>query len=126
MMGCRSAGVYERKASKRMAEIGGITTASTAGSPAGAAAPRPAKPAEDKARPADRAIRDVVALSPGGDKVVNVARGLELAEEMRRKRGDGSIAEDLRLALGDVFRIGRLFSEVLKAGFKSAVFFFRR
>ena len=108
-----------------MVEITGLPPVPTAGPTAKTATPRPAQPAEDKAKPTDRTIHDTVSLSSGGDSVLNVARGLDLAKEIRQN-GGGIQAKDLNLAVDDVFRITRQFSEVLKAGFKSTFFFFRR
>ena len=109
-----------------MVEITGLPPVPTAGPTAKTATPRPAQPAEDKAKPTDRTIHDTVSLSSGGDSVLNVARGLDLAKEIRQNGGDGDPVKTLRLAVDDVFRITRQFSEVLKAGFKSTFFFFRR
>lgn len=61
--------------------------------------------------------RDTVALSEGGQKIVNLARGNELAAEIRTAPADGTFAQRLRSAVNDVTRIGRLFGETLKSAF---------
>jgi len=57
--------------------------------------------------------RDTVKLS-GGHDVVNLARGQELAKQMRDAPVDDAYARDLFDAGQDVFRISRLFNETLK------------
>lgn len=109
-----------------MVKIPGILTVPTAGATTQTATPRPSQPAEDKAKPADRTIHDIVSLSSGGDSVPNVARGLDLAKEIRRNDSDAIQPKDLRLATDDVFRIARQFNERMRAGFNSVFFFFRR
>ena len=64
---------------------------------------------EEESRPADRTIHDTVDISGGGGKMANLARGRELASEIRSKSVDENFATDLRKALEDVFRIIRLF-----------------
>jgi hypothetical protein len=84
--------------------------------------------ARDKAQGADkgkdgdaatdpRTVRDTVTLSDGGQKIVNLARGFELANEFRTKPVDKGFFSSLGRALGDVFRIGRLFLGTIKAAF---------
>lgn len=58
--------------------------------------------------------RDTVNLS-GGHDIVNLARGTELADQMRNAPVDETYASDLFNAGQDVFRISRLFNETLKA-----------
>lgn len=58
--------------------------------------------------------RDTVKLS-GGHDIVNLARGQELADQMRNAPVDEGYASDLFKAGQDIFRISRLFNETLKA-----------
>lgn len=67
--------------------------------------------------PADRTIRDTVTLSEGGQKIVNLARGEELAREIRTAPVDEDFAANLLKAQEDIARINLLFSETIKALF---------
>ena len=67
---------------------------------------------------AGRTVRDTVTLSDGGHKIVNLARGQELAEEIRAAPVDKDFAAILFKAQEDIFRIARLFAETLKAAFQ--------
>jgi len=67
--------------------------------------------------PAGRTIADTVKLSGGGQKVVNLARGQELAEQARTAPVDENYAANLFKAQEDIFRITRLFTETIKAAF---------
>jgi ribosomal protein L13E len=107
-----------------MADISVAPTASATAPPARAAAPRAQRPAEDAAP--DRTIQDVVTLSSGGEKVLNVGRGLELAKEFRQGGAGADQAKALRLAVDDVFRITGRFTQSVNAGFKAVFSFFRR
>ena len=86
-----------------------------AASGASAAKPAPKAEASDE-KTSNRAINDTVELSDGA-KIVNLARGHELAEEIRSKPIDENFAADLDKAVNDVFRITNLFKETLKAAF---------
>jgi len=68
-----------------------------------------------------RDIHDTVDLSAEGQKAVNLAHGQALADEILCAPTDDSFAAKLQRASEDIFRIGRLFLESLKANF-----FFRR
>ena len=67
--------------------------------------------------PADRTIHDTVTLSEGGHKIVNLARGGELAKQIRTAPVDKDFAANLLKAQEDIFRINLLFSETIKALF---------
>lgn len=67
--------------------------------------------------PGGRTIFDTVTLSGSGQKIVNLARGQELAEEIRAAPVDKDFAANLFKAQEDIFRITRLFTETLKALF---------
>ncbi|MCH7832606.1 MAG: hypothetical protein IIC55_07005 [Proteobacteria bacterium] len=56
-------------------------------------------------------------LSEGGQKIVNLARGQELAEEIRAAPVDKNFLAKLFKAQEDIFRITRLFIETFKAAF---------
>lgn len=105
-----------------MADITVSSTVPAAGPDTKTAPPRTARATEGA--PADRTIQDVITLSSGGEKVFNVARGLELAKEFRQ--GGPDQAKALRLAVDDVFRITRQFTQSVNAGFKAVFAFFRR
>ena len=93
----------------RQAAGGGVTPASFANKGANKGAGRPA--------PAERTIHDTVTLSDGGQKIVNLARGGELAREIRAAPVDKDFTVNLLKAQEDIFRITRLFSETIKASF---------
>lgn len=65
-----------------------------------------------------RAEFDTVTLSEGGQKFVNLARGNDLADDIRSSPVDENFARKLFNALQDIFRITRLFSETIKAAFQ--------
>ena len=67
--------------------------------------------------PAARTVHDTVTLSEGGQKFVNLARGREVAEEIRAAPVDKDFAANLAKALEDIFRITRLFTETIKMAF---------
>jgi len=69
------------------------------------------------AAPDPRTVRDTVTLSDSGQKIVNLARGFELAEEIRKAPKDKGFFAALGRSLGDVFRIGKLFLGTIKAAF---------
>lgn len=87
-----------------------------AGGSKAAPGPEPGKATEEDSA---RTIRDTVSLSAGGQKIVNLARGQELAAEIRNAPLDENFEGTLARALEDVFRITRLLFETLKAGFDS-------
>lgn len=67
--------------------------------------------------PGGRTVNDTVTLSGSGQKIVNLARGQELASEIRTAPVDKDFAASLFKAQQDIFRIGRLFTETIKAAF---------
>jgi hypothetical protein len=71
-----------------------------------------AEPARD-----ERTFRDTVKLSEGGQKIVNLARGQELAKEIRTAPLDKDFSANLFKAREDIIRITRLFTETFKAAF---------
>ena len=89
--------------------------------PAGGEAPAPrAGEGGGEAAPAGRAVRDTVTLSEGGHKIVNLARGQELAREIRAAPVDKDFFANLLKAQEDIFRIMRLFGETIKAAFQQS------
>lgn len=68
--------------------------------------------------PADT-VNDTVSLSEGGQKIVNLNRGNDLAANMRKAPLDDSFQDSLRKATQDIMRISRLFGETIKAAFAS-------
>ena len=70
-----------------------------------------------KPLPGGRTFDDTVTLSGSGQKIVNLARGLELAEQARTAPVDEDFAANLFKAQEDIFRITRLFTETIKAAF---------
>ncbi|MCR4377925.1 MAG: hypothetical protein NUV50_07515 [Rhodospirillales bacterium] len=70
------------------------------------------------ASPADT-LKDTVTLSEGGQKIVNLGRGQELADQVRTAPADETFGATLRKASEDIFRIARLFGETLRASFNS-------
>ncbi len=79
-----------------------------------------AAPPDDSRPSSDRTVKDTVTLSDGGQKIVNLARGNELAAEFRSKPVDEGFFAALARAREDVLRIGRLFTETIKAAFQQA------
>ena len=67
--------------------------------------------------PSERTVRDTVTLSEGGQKIINLARGREVAEEIRAAPVDKDFAATLAKAMEDIFRITRLFTETIKMAF---------
>ncbi len=90
----------------------GASAAPAAGAPKARGAGLPA--------PGDRTVRDTVTLSEGGHKIVNLARGLELAGEIRAAPVDKEFFANLLKAQEDIFRITRLFGETIKAAFQQS------
>ena len=66
-----------------------------------------------------RSVHDTVELSDSANKIINLARGQDLAAETQSKTVDEGFAFDLKKALEDIFRVTRLFSETVKAAFQS-------
>lgn len=66
----------------------------------------------------DREIHDTVELSGGGPKMVNLARGRELAAEIRSKPVDEDFFKFLADAMKDIFRISKLFGETFTTLFR--------
>lgn len=66
-----------------------------------------------------RTIRDTVTLSNGGQKIVNLARGTELANEFRNALVDTDYGGKLAKAFEDIARVARLFTETFKSAFFS-------
>ncbi len=84
----------------------------------GGAVPAPAAGKDEDAgqpAPAGRTVHDTVTLSEGGQNIVNLARGDELAEEIRAAPVDKDFAAKLFTAREDIFRITRLFTETIKS-----------
>ena len=81
--------------------------------------PKPQAALKGKAAPpADpRTVKDTVTLTDGGQKIVNLNRGNELAAEFRAKPVDKDYLASLSRAQEDVRRIGQLFAETIKALF---------
>lgn len=87
----------------------------------------PDKPLDPQAKPGDEqkstgldTTKDTVSLSEEGQKIVNLARGEELADKVRNAPADGDFAATLSDASRDVFRIARLFGETIRAIFTSS------
>jgi len=88
---------------------------------AGKPAPARAAPPNDSVTKDDstsgRTVNDTVTLSESGQKVVNLSRGQDLAQELKNAPVDQSFAEALKQATADVFRITQLFTETIKSAF---------
>ncbi|MBF0248365.1 MAG: hypothetical protein HQL36_09895 [Alphaproteobacteria bacterium] len=67
--------------------------------------------------PKGRIVQDTVTLSEGGEKVVNLNRGNELAAELKRAPVDANFAATLKSAMEDVMRIGQLFTQTVRTLF---------
>lgn len=68
-------------------------------------------PADDTS---DRTIRDTIEISPGGQKIINLARGAELASALPDARADRAAFDAaLKQAQEDIKRITTLFGGVL-------------
>lgn len=83
------------------------------------AAPRPevkSETGESNASP-DRTKLDTVTLSEGGQKIVNLGRGLDLGKEITNAPVDENFAETLEKSTDDVFRITQLFTQTIKSAF---------
>ena len=76
-------------------------------------------PEAQEAPQTSRTIRDTVTLSDGGQKIVNLARGNELANEFRNAPVDGDYGKKLAKAFEDISRVARLFTETFKSAFSS-------
>ena len=71
-----------------------------------------------EAAPKGRAVHDTIKLSEGGQKIVNLARGQELARQVRTAPVDEDFMANLAKAQEDILRITRLFGETFKAAFQ--------
>lgn len=102
-----------------MSDIGSVTSGIIA-QPPKTALGRPAKATEntDAVDHGDRTSFDTVALSEGGQKILNLARGNDLADEIRSMPVDENFARNLFKAMQDIFRITRRFSETITAIFR--------
>jgi hypothetical protein len=80
----------------------------------------PASKGVGEAAAAGRAVRDTVELSEGGHKIVNLARGQELAREIRAAPIDEDFFANLKKAQEDIKRITHLFGETIKAAFRQS------
>jgi len=78
-----------------------------------------AAPEAPEAPQTQRTIRDTVTLSDGGQKIVNLARGSELANEFRNAPVDNDYGKKLAKAFEDITRVARLFTETFKSAFSS-------
>jgi hypothetical protein len=58
-----------------------------------------------------RTVRDTITLSEGGQKIVNLGRGNELANEFRNAPVNKDFANTLSAAFEDISRVARLFTE---------------
>ena len=67
--------------------------------------------------PRGREVFDTVDLSDGA-KIINLNRGLDLANEYRKDKDASTLQERLKQGSGDIARVGRLFREVF-AGMRS-------
>lgn len=67
--------------------------------------------------PQGRAVHDTVSLSDGGHKIVNLNRAAELGTQIKDAPVDKDFADNLMQASNDVFRIGRLFTQSIRAVF---------
>jgi hypothetical protein len=72
----------------------------------------PQKPYEPKGRE----INDTVEVS-GAGKIVNLARGNDLAREIRAEKDPAKVREMIAAGTSDIKRIGNLFGETFKAMF---------
>jgi len=65
----------------------------------------------------DRTVHDTVTLSEGGQKIVNLHRAQDLAQDLKTAPVDTAFADTLKQATNDVFRITQLFAETIKSAF---------
>lgn len=61
-------------------------------------------------KPKGREIHDTVEIS-GGNKIVNLARGYDLAAEVRKEKDPEKVREMVKQGTADIQRIGKLFQE---------------
>ncbi len=66
--------------------------------------------------PKGREIHDTVDIS-GAGKIVNLARGNDLAREIRTEKDPDKVLKLIAAGLADIKRIGRLFQETFKTMF---------
>ena len=69
--------------------------------------------ADQQASADPRTIHDTIEISSGA-KIVNVARGYDLAAQIRAEKDPAKVRQLIKSGGEDIRRIGRLFSEVLK------------
>ena len=93
---------------------------------AAATAPKPLAVSKTEQKPEDsevnssaRTVRDIIDVPGSSNKIINLARGQELANETLTKPVDDNFFTDLKMALDDIARIFRLFMETIKAAFKT-------
>lgn len=77
----------------------------------------PTPDADQKATAEDRTVHDTVQLSEGGQKIVNLARGADLARDIKGAPVDETFADNLKHATDDVFRITHLFNQTVRSLF---------
>jgi len=65
-------------------------------------------------KPKGREVHDTVELS-GGAKQINLARGFDLAEQVRNEKDPEKVRQMVKDGTADITRIGTLFSEVAKS-----------
>ena len=87
-----------------------------AGSRSSSTTPSPSSEATPEASPHD-AVQDTVSLSAGGQKIVNLNRSQELAQQLKNAPIDKDFAETLKQSSADVLRITQLFTETIKSAF---------
>jgi len=66
--------------------------------------------ANDSNTSGSRTIHDTISLS-NGSKIVNLERGLNLAEDVRNEKDPAKLADLLKAGFEDIKRVGRLFTE---------------
>jgi len=71
----------------------------------------------DSAISPGRTIQDTVTLSEGGQKIVNLARSQDLAQDLKNAPVDASFAAKLKQASADVLRITNLFTQAVRTAF---------
>jgi len=90
--------------------------------------PRPQAPASEVVKPdikkntdspvsEGRDKLDTIELSEGGQKIVNLQRGVDLAEEIRNKPVDQGFAKFLSDSLADINRIANIFRGTVRSLF---------
>lgn len=67
-------------------------------------------------QPKGREVYDTIELS-GSGKIVNLARGKDLAAEIRAEKDPDKVREMVKAGTADIKRIGRLFQETFRTLF---------